>query len=97
VKRLLIGFGIIYGELSAMVVLVVFSQLWWGSKQGEQTCSSLGWELLTCRALSGAVIVVLCSLATVLSFRTFVRSGREQERQAPTQAGEPDASKEKES
>jgi hypothetical protein len=67
--KLLLWFGILYGNLSAMVGLAVIIVWWTKQPAGQQFCSAAGLSLSVCR--SGLLVsdVLVMGTATLLSFR----------------------------
>ncbi|MEY3903911.1 MAG: hypothetical protein RL189_3217 [Pseudomonadota bacterium] len=67
--KLLMWFGILYGNLSALVGLAVIVVWWTKQPGGQQFCENVGLSLATCRSGLLLADVVVMGLATVMSFR----------------------------
>jgi hypothetical protein len=84
--KLLLWFGILYGNLSAMVGLAVLIVWWTKQPAGGQACMESGLSLSGCRSVLLVADVLVMGTATLLSFRrlSVVRrkfDGSEQEQQ----------------
>ncbi len=85
--KLLIWFGILYGNLSALVGLAVIIVWWTKQPAGQQFCTGIGLSVSSCRSALLVGDVLIMGTATVLSFkrlsvvrRKFDGSGAEQRR-----------------
>lgn len=67
--KLLIWFGILYGNLSALVGLAVIIVWWTKQPSGQQFCGNIGLSVTVCRSGLLLADVVVMGLATVMSFR----------------------------
>lgn len=67
--KLLIWFGILYGNLVSLVGLAVISVWWTKEPTGRQFCQDVGLELTGCRSVLLLADFVVMGTATVLSFR----------------------------
>jgi len=67
--KLLIWFGILYGNLSALVGLAVIIVWWTKQPAGHQFCTGIGLSVSSCRSALLVADVVIMGTATVMSFR----------------------------
>lgn len=67
--KLLLWFGILYGNLSALVGLAVLVVWWTQQASGQSFCSSLGLSPMGCRSGLLLADIVVMGVATVMSFR----------------------------
>jgi hypothetical protein len=67
--KLLIWFGILYGNLVSLVGLAVISVWWTKQPTGQQFCQDIGLRLTGCRSLLLLVDFVVMGTATLLSFQ----------------------------
>jgi hypothetical protein len=86
--KLLLWFGILYGNLSAMVGIAVIVVWWTKQSSGRQFCADFGMPLTTCRSALLVLDVLVMGVATLLSFRrlsvvrrSFEKSVQRSERQ----------------
>lgn len=68
-KRSLIWFSIIYGELNALVVLIVIASLYMDSPSGKNFCGGMGFEPLACKSVALVTISVCLVISLFLSVR----------------------------
>jgi hypothetical protein len=67
--QFLVWFALVYGNLNALVVGVVFLSVWVGGSSGSSICADWGFGVTSCRVtLVGAYALVLC-ISTALSFK----------------------------
>ena len=78
--KLLIWFGILYGNIVAMVGLAVLAVWWTKEGSGRQYCQDLGLPLQGCRGLLLIADVVIMGSATFLSFRRLSATRRTHDR-----------------
>lgn len=76
-KRLLLWFGLIYGELNALVLLVVLVTYWVEWESGARFCRTIGLGTEACRSVLIVVVVVAVGFATLRSVRRFLQIRRE--------------------
>ena len=67
--KLLIWFGILYGNLVALVGLAVITVWWTKESSGQQFCQGFGLSLTGCRSTLLILDFVVMGLATFMSFR----------------------------
>jgi hypothetical protein len=67
--KLLIWFGILYGNLCALVGLAVVIVWWTKQPGGQQFCESVGLGLSACRSGLMVVDILVIGTATLMSFR----------------------------
>lgn len=67
--KLLMWFGILYGNLTALVGLAVIIVWWTKQPSGQQFCENVGLSLTACRSGLLLTDVVVMGLATLMSFR----------------------------
>lgn len=90
--KLLIWFGILYGNLTALVGLAVIIVWWTRQPGGQGFCSGIGLDVSDCRSALLVLDVVIMGTATVLSFKrlSVVRRGFEKTGKPPSSDGGPD-------
>jgi hypothetical protein len=66
-RQLLISFGLVYGNLNALVLSLVFALTWAGSESGLAQCRKVSLELLGCRVALVLVVLVVFGGSTILS------------------------------
>jgi hypothetical protein len=76
--KLLIWFGILYGNLCALVGLAVLVTWWTKHPSGQQFCQELGLQLTGCRAGLFVLDALVMGTATVMSFRRLSQESRNQ-------------------
>lgn len=88
-KRSLIWFSILYGELNALVLLVVLGSEWVGTKSGQAFCSRLSLDASSCRVGVLGVISTSLVIAGALTVRRLQADRRLglQEKQPETKTG----------
>jgi hypothetical protein len=72
--KLLIWFGILYGNLVALVGLAVISVLWTKEPSGQEFCQALGLSITGCRTGLLVVDFFVMGTATFLSFRRLAQA-----------------------
>jgi uncharacterized membrane protein YdbT with pleckstrin-like domain len=76
-KQMLIWFGIVYGNLNALVGSVVLGTLWVDGAQGKNACLKFFVDIGTCRVWIVLALVVVFGTSTILSLRRFMQVRRE--------------------
>lgn len=75
--KLLIWFGILYGNLVALVGIAALIVWWTKQPAGQQFCESTGFGLSVCRSGLLVLDVFVMGLATVMSFRRLSAARRQ--------------------
>lgn len=68
-KQMWIWFGIVYGNLNALVLSVVLAAFWVDSPHGQAFCSSFSVDIGSCRVWILVLLISFFGTATVLSLR----------------------------
>ena len=72
--KILIWFGILYGNLVALVGLAVISVMWTKEPSGQQFCQAWGVSLTGCRTGLLVLDFFVMGTATFLSFRRLAQA-----------------------
>jgi hypothetical protein len=75
VKRLLIPFAIVYGQVSAAVISISFVLYGLREPGGQRLCASFGLSPSACGAVTGLAILLAFALSIVLTLSRFRRGG----------------------
>lgn len=74
--KLLIWFGVLYGNLVALVGLAGFVVWWTAQTGGQQFCSDVGLSLMGCRSVLLILDILIMGYATFISFRRLSKERR---------------------
>lgn len=85
---MLVWFGLVYGNLNALVFAVVGGSLWVETVRGRAACSRIFVDSGTCRVWILVALAVLFGTSTVLSVRRLLSVWRANK---STKQGGPDA------
>jgi len=72
-NRSLVWFGVLYGNLNAMVVLAVAGGIWVGKPSGQAACAKFALDIGTCRVSIIVLVLVVLGISTALSFRKLMQ------------------------
>jgi hypothetical protein len=86
--KLLIWFGILYGNLVALVGLAVITIWWTKESSGRQFCQAFGLGLTGCRSLLLILDFVVMGTATFLSFRRMSTARKNLDNHSSTRSGD---------
>lgn len=86
--KLLIWFGILYGNLVALVGLAVIAIWWTKDSSGQQFCQAVELDLTGCRSLLLILDFVVMGTATFMSFRRLSMARNKLDNRSSTRSGD---------
>jgi hypothetical protein len=75
-NRSLVWFGVLYGNLNALVVLAVAGGIWVEKPSGQAFCSKFALDIGTCRVSIMMLVFTVLGTSTALSFRKLMQLRR---------------------
>jgi hypothetical protein len=86
--KLLIWFGILYGNLVALVGLAVIAIWWTKESSGQRFCQVFGLGLTGCRSALLILDFVIMGAATFMSFRRLSTARKNLDNHSSTRSGD---------